>query len=57
MPHVYCLNGVCRKVNHLNTQQYWNYKGTFKCQHCSTWMEIEIVEGVVKSLTPAPKEQ
>lgn len=49
MPHVFCLNERCRKVNHLHSDKYWDFKGKIKCQFCGTEMEVEIVDGEVRS--------
>lgn len=49
MVHVFCLNENCRRVIHLNNQQKWNFKGKLRCVKCGAVMEVEIVNGKLKS--------
>mgnify|MGYP001031566297 CR=1 FL=1 len=54
MVHVFCLDKECRRVLHLESSKYWNFKGKVKCLHCGVDMEIEVKEGKLVS-TKAPE--
>lgn len=47
MVHLFCQNGDCRTLIHLDDVTHWNYKGKIKCEKCGTIIEIEIRNGEV----------
>lgn len=49
MVHVFCLNENCRKIIHVDSQEKWNFKGKLRCVKCGAVMEVEIVNGKMKS--------
>ena len=50
MVHIYCRDKDCRRIIHLDTKYYWNYKGTVKCPICGIEMYIEIQNGECKTI-------
>ncbi len=49
MVHVFCRDKKCRRVIHLDTNEYWNFKGKVKCLRCGAEIAVEIKDGELMS--------
>jgi len=47
MVHIFCQNGDCRTIIHLDDATHWNYKGKLKCEKCGTVIDVEVRNGEV----------
>jgi hypothetical protein len=49
MVHVFCPYNDCKRMTHLDNNEYWNFIGKMKCSQCQRELLLEIKDGKLVS--------